>query len=71
MSVCVCRFLLAAAILLIALLAWGAVWAKIVIIVGAALLAITSLAYNACCCRTRGGAKAGQGSPPSSPGTAG
>jgi len=51
MNICVCRFLLAAAILVIALVAWGTSWAKIVIIVGAALLVITSLAYSTCCCR--------------------
>ena len=65
MNVCVCRFLLAAAILVIALVAWGASWAKIVIVVGAALLAITSLAYKTCCCGKR--REGTQASPPSGP----
>jgi len=49
MKLCICRFILAAAIVVIALI-WGpTVWAKWVIVAAAALLAIMSLFYNVCC----------------------
>ncbi len=49
MKLCFCRFLLAAAIVVLAIV-WGpTMWAKWVIVVAAALLAIMSLFYNVCC----------------------
>jgi hypothetical protein len=49
MKLCLCRFILAVAILVIALI-WGpTMWAKWVIVAAAALLAIMSLFYNVCC----------------------
>jgi len=53
MSICFCRFLLALATVVVALVWWPTTWAKIAIIVAAGLLAITSLSYNSCCCRMR------------------
>ena len=46
MKLCFCRFLLAVAIVVIAIFFWEASWAKIVLIIAAALLAILSLFYN-------------------------
>jgi hypothetical protein len=69
MGICFCRFLLAAAVLVIALVAWGASWAKIAVIIGAALLAIASLGYKTCCCRMRQEGAAEITHPPSSPST--
>jgi len=43
--------LLAVGIIVLALFWWPVGWAKIVIIVAAALLALFSLFYNVCCCR--------------------
>jgi hypothetical protein len=54
MKICFCRTLLALAIIAIAVFFWTATWAKIAIIVGAALLAVTSLFYQSCCCRLKG-----------------
>ena len=54
MKVCFCRTLLAIAIIVIALFFWTATWAKIAIIAGAGLLALTSLFYKTCCCRLKG-----------------
>jgi membrane protein implicated in regulation of membrane protease activity len=51
MKLCFCRFFFAAAIVVIALIWWPAVWAKWVVVAGAALLAILSLIYNKCFCR--------------------
>ncbi len=51
MSVCFCRFLLAAAIVVLTLFFLPAPWAKWVIVIAGALLAIMSLFYNTCCCR--------------------
>lgn len=49
MKLCLCRFLLAVGILVVALV-WGPMmWAKWVIVVAAAILAIMSLFYNFCC----------------------
>jgi hypothetical protein len=49
MKLCLCRFILAVAILVIALI-WGpTMWAKWVIVAAAAILAIMSLFYNVCC----------------------
>lgn len=55
MKVCFCRFLLAVAIIVIALLFWTASWAKIAIIAAAVLLAITALFYKSCCCAMKKG----------------
>jgi chromate transport protein ChrA len=57
MKLCFCRFLLAAAILVIALFFWQASWAKIALIIAAGLLAFLSLFFNVCCCRMKKEAK--------------
>lgn len=67
MGICFCRFLLAAAVAVIALVAWGTSWGKIAVIIGAILLAIASLSYRACCCRVGQGKAADVTPPPSSP----
>lgn len=51
MKLCFCRFLFAAAIILIAIIWWPAAWAKWVIIIAAALLAIMSLFFSKCFCQ--------------------
>lgn len=53
MKACYCRFILAAAIVVIALVWTPAVWAKWVIVIAAAILAIMSLFYKKCCCQDR------------------
>jgi len=52
MKLCFCRFILAAAVVVLAISSWPAVWAKWVIIIAAAILAIMSLFYQTCCCRS-------------------
>ena len=52
MKLCFCRFLLAAAVVVLALVWWPATWAKWVIVAAAAILAIMSLFYQTCCCRS-------------------
>lgn len=49
MKVCFCRLLLSIAIIVIALVWWPASWAKIVVVIAAALLAIMSIFYDKCC----------------------
>ena len=51
MKFCFCRFLMAAAILVLTIFFYGVGWAKIVTIIVAALLTIMSFFYNTCCCR--------------------
>jgi hypothetical protein len=51
MKFCFCRFLLAAAILVLAIGWWPASWAKIVIIIASAILTLMSLFHSVCCCR--------------------
>lgn len=51
MKLCFCRFVLSAGILVVAIIAWGDGWAKIAVIIAAALLTLMSLAFNVCCCR--------------------
>jgi hypothetical protein len=51
MKFCFCRFILAVAILVLAIVWWPASWAKLVIIIASILLALMSLFYNKCCCR--------------------
>jgi VIT1/CCC1 family predicted Fe2+/Mn2+ transporter len=51
MKLCFCRFLFAAAIIVLAIVWWPAAWAKWVIVVAGALLAILSLVYTKCFCR--------------------
>jgi len=52
MKLCFCRFLLAVGIVVLAIV-WGPeAWAKWVIVIAAAILAIMSLFYNVCCCRS-------------------
>ena len=53
MSLCFCRFLLAAAIVVMALFFLPADWAKWVIVAAGTLLAIMSLFYNKCCCASK------------------
>jgi membrane protein implicated in regulation of membrane protease activity len=53
MKLCFCRFLLAAAIVVIALIWLPALWAKWAIVIAAAILAIMSLFYNKCFCQDR------------------
>jgi hypothetical protein len=50
MSLCFCRFLFAAAIVVLAIIWWPAVWAKWVIVALGAILAIMSLFYKKCFC---------------------
>jgi VIT1/CCC1 family predicted Fe2+/Mn2+ transporter len=50
MKLCFCRFLLAAAIVVIAIFFLDAAWAKWVLIIAGALLAIMSLFYKKCFC---------------------
>ncbi len=52
MKLCFCRFLLAVAIVVLAIFLWPATWAKWVIVAAAAILAIMSLFYQTCCCRS-------------------
>ncbi len=49
MKLCLCRFLLALGIVVLAVFFLPAAWAKWVIVVAAALLAIMSLFYKTCC----------------------
>ena len=53
MKICFCRFLLAAAIVVIALVWFPALWTKWVFVIAGALLAIMSLFYTKCCCRDK------------------
>lgn len=53
MKICFCRFLLAAAIIVLAIFWWPQVWVQWVVIGLAVLLAITSLFYKTCCCAER------------------
>ncbi len=52
MKLCFCRFLLAVGIVVLAIVWWPEAWARWIIILAAALLAIMSLFYNVCCCRS-------------------
>jgi len=54
MKLCFCRFLLAAAIVVIAVFFLEASWAKLALIIAGALLALMSLFYNKCCCAGKG-----------------
>ena len=57
MKLCFCRFILAAAIIVLAII-WGpALWAKWVIVAAAGILAVMSLFYDSCCCADRKKAK--------------
>jgi hypothetical protein len=67
MKVCFCRVLLAVATLVIALVWWPAPWAKIAVIIAAALLAIMSLFYQSCCCRMKEERVTQATAPPASP----
>lgn len=51
MKVCFCRLLMSVAIVVLAIFWWPACWAKWVIVVVGAILAIMSLFYKSCCCR--------------------
>jgi hypothetical protein len=53
MKLCFCRFLLALAVVVLAVFFWPESWAKWIIVVAGALLAIMSLFYNVCCCRMK------------------
>jgi chromate transport protein ChrA len=67
MKLCFCRFLLAIAIVVIAIFFWEASWAKIVLIIAAGLLAFLSLFFNVCCCRMKKEAPAEPPAPPAEP----
>ncbi len=54
MKLCFCRFLLAAAIVVLAIVWWPLAWAKWAIVAAGAVLAIMSLFYQTCCCRSLG-----------------
>lgn len=56
MKLCFCRFLLALGIVVLAVFFWPESWAKWIIVVAGALLAIMSLFYQTCCCRSLKGA---------------
>lgn len=51
MKLCFCRFLFAAAIVVLAIFWWPETWAKWVIVAAAAVLAIMSLFFKTCLCR--------------------
>jgi len=65
LKLCFCRFILALAIFILAIVWWPASWAKIVIIIASALLAIMALFYDTCCCR-KGKEKTGETQPAAS-----
>jgi hypothetical protein len=67
MKLCFCRFLFAAAIIVIALVWWPASWAKIVVIIAAVLLAIMSLFYQKCFCRAKKAEPVAEAPPPAPP----
>lgn len=50
MKLCFCRFLLSVGIVVLAIFFLPAPWARWVIIIAGALLAIMSLFYKKCCC---------------------
>jgi VIT1/CCC1 family predicted Fe2+/Mn2+ transporter len=50
MKLCFCRFLLAAAIVVIAVFFLDATWAKLALIIAGALLVLMSLFYKKCFC---------------------
>jgi hypothetical protein len=50
-KLCFCRLILPAAILVLAIFFYAHGWAKIGIIIAAAILTIMSFFYNVCCCR--------------------
>jgi hypothetical protein len=52
MKLCFCRFALAAAIVVLAIFWWPLSWAKWVIVVAGAILAVMSLFYKTCCCQS-------------------
>ncbi len=53
MKLCYCRFLMAVAIIVLAIV-WGdATWAKWVIVAAAGVLAVMSLFYKSCFCSDR------------------
>lgn len=51
MKLCFCRFILAAAVAVLAVFFWPAMWAKWAIVAAGAILAIMSLFYQTCCCQ--------------------
>ena len=51
MKLCFCRFILAAAVVVLAVVWWPLAWAKWAIVAAGAILAIMSLFYQTCCCR--------------------
>jgi len=59
MKLCFCRFILSMAVVVLAVFFWPATWAKWVIVAAAAILAIMSLFYQTCCCRSLKKAEAG------------
>jgi len=57
MKLCFCRLLFAVAIVVLAVVWWPETWAKWVIVAAAALLAIMSLFFKTCFCRSLKGAE--------------
>ena len=53
MKLCFCRLILAIGILVITLVWWPENWAKIVVIIASAILAIGALFINKCCCHKK------------------
>ena len=53
MKICYCRVFLAVAIAVLALVWWPAGWARIAIVIAAALLAVAGLSPARCCCCTK------------------
>lgn len=51
MKLCFCRFILAAAIVVLAIFWWPLKWAKWAIVAAGAILAVMAIFYQACCCR--------------------
>lgn len=61
MKLCFCRFMLSAAIVVMAIVWWPLSWAKWAIVAAGAVLAVMSLFYQTCCCRSLGKGEEGTG----------
>jgi hypothetical protein len=53
MTFCFCRFVLAAAVIVMAIFFWPATWAKWVTVGAGGILVIMSLFYKTCCCKDK------------------
>ena len=63
MKLCSARFILAAAIVVLAIFWWPLMWAKWVIVAAGAILAVMAIFYQACCCRDMGKTEEGKEKP--------